>query len=169
MNLFILSDNKRRSAIFHADRHIVKMPLETAQMLSFAYYHPDLWDGGIPPIIMGFSKTHDLHPCSKWIRESVENWKYAAEFGLELYEEYQYRYNQPDKHQRAFQIFHFALNNPPGLPSKGLTRFAEAMDDKFKISDCPITNYRNYYQNDKSHLFKWKMRQPPYWITLQQV
>lgn len=166
MNLFILSKSIEDSAIYHCDRHICKMPTETAQMLSFAYHHKDLWEQKLPDYIMQFSKTHDLHPCSKWMRESLSNWIYAAKFGLALYYEYQYRYNQPDKHQRAFNIFTFCLNNLPNIKDIGLTPFAQAMPDDFKIYDCPIQNYRNYYKKGKSHLFKWKNRKQPYWIEI---
>lgn len=164
MNIFILSNDINKSAIYHTDKHIVKMPLETAQMLSFNYYHKELWDNKIPPFIMGFSKTHDLHPCTIWMRKSLSNWLWSAEFGLALYNEYQYRYNKPDKHQRSRQVFDFALKNPPNLPDIGLTNFAEAMDDSFKISNDAVTNYRNYYLNGKSHLFKWTKREKPFWI-----
>ena len=150
--------------MYHTDRHIVKMPTETAQMLSFAYHHTDLWNDSLPPYIMAFSKTHDLHPCSKWMRESLSNWIYTAQFGMELYEEYQFRFNKPDKHQRAKNIFMFAIENPPDLPNIGLTRFAEAMDDCYKISDSPIINYRNYYSKAKNHLFQWKNRPQPHWL-----
>lgn len=150
--------------MFHADKHIVKMPTETAQMLSFAYHHNDLWSSELPDYIMSFSKTHDLHPCSKWMRESLDNWLYTAEFGMALYDEYQFRFNKPDKHQRAYNIFKFALENPPNLPNIGLTPFAEAMDDSHRIYSNPIQNYRNYYLMAKAHLFKWTNRNIPYWI-----
>ena len=140
------------------------MPTETAQMLSFAYHHNNLWQNEKPDFIMQFSKTHDLHPCSKWMRESLSNWTYAAEFGLELYNEYQFRYNKPDKHQRAKKIFDFALNNPPKIKDIGLTPFAEAMPEEVKISNCPISNYRNYYCTSKNHLFNWTKRNKPYWL-----
>ena len=164
MNIFVLSDNIKESAIFHTDKHIVKMPTETAQMLSFNYYHKELWDGKIPPFVMAFSKTHDLHPCTVWMRKSLSNWLWSVNFGLALYEEYQFRYNKPDKHLRARQIFEFALKNQPNLPNIGLTPFVEAMDDVFKVSNCTIENYRNYYLKDKSHLFKWTKRNKPYWV-----
>lgn len=164
MNIFILSDSMKESAIYHTDKHIVKMPTETAQMLSFNYYHKELWDDKIPPQIMAFSKTHDLHPCTIWMRKSLSNWLWSAQFGLELYKEYQFRYNKPDKHLRARQVFEFALKNPPNLPDIGLTKFAEAMDDSFKTSTSTVENYRNYYIKGKAHLFKWTKRDKPYWI-----
>jgi hypothetical protein len=165
MNLFILSENKQESAIFHTDRHIVKMPTELSQMLSFAYHKKEVWDCEIPSFIMRFSKTHDRHPCSIWITESLSNWLWSAQFGLELYNEYQYRYNKPDKHQRARLIFEFCLNNAPKIKDIGLTPFAQAINPECKIYESPIDNYRLYYLKEKNHLFKWTKRDKPDWIT----
>jgi hypothetical protein len=165
MNIFVLSDNISESAMFHTDKHCVKQTLEVAQMLSFAYHKKELWDFEMPPFIMAYSKTHYKHPCSIWIRESLSNWIWTAQFGLELYKEYQYRYNKPDKHQRSRAIFEFCLENPPCLKDIGLTPFAQAMDEVFKIYDNPIENYRNYYLKGKSHLFNWTKREKPYWIN----
>lgn len=164
MNLFILDKDPLVSASFHTDRHVVKMPTETAQMLSFVYHDPAFWDKEIPEMMMSFSKTHYKHPCSIWIRQSIENFLYAANLGLALYKEYQYRYEKPEKHQRAKLIFEFAIQNPPKLPSIGLTKFAVAMDETYKLCDDPIENYREYYRKGKKHLHNWKNRQQPIWL-----
>jgi len=166
MNLFILDNNIELSAKYHCDKHIVKMPTETAQMLSFAYHNKDIWDCSFPDFIMRFSKTHNLHPCSIWMRKSLSNFLYAANFGLALYNEYQYRYNKIDKHTRARTIFEFALKNPPNIADIGLTKFESCMDEQFKISDNPIVNYHNYYNLDKKHLHCWKNREIPHFINI---
>jgi hypothetical protein len=163
VNIFVLDSNPHLAAMYHTDRHIVKMPTETAQMISFVYHDSALWEGEIPDFVMGFSKTHYKHPCSIWIRESLSNFKYACEFGLALYNEYQYRYENPEKHQRAKQIFNFALKNLPNIPDKGLTKFAIAMDEEFVCAD-PIESYRTYYKYRKKHLHTWKKRTKPTWI-----
>ena len=164
MNLFILDSNPVISASYHVDRHVVKMPTETAQMISFVYHDPELWQGEIPEFIMGFSKTHYKHPCSIWIRQSLSNFIYACKLGLALYNEYQYRYNQPEKHQRAKQIFEFALNNPPSIPDQGLTKFVVAMDEVYQLHECPVQNYRVYYKLGKPHLHNWSKREKPFWL-----
>lgn len=163
MNLFVLDPDPKLSAIYHTDRHIVKMPTETAQMISFVYHDKDLWNGEIPDFIMGFSKTHYKHPCSIWIRESLSNFLYACKLGLELYQEYQFRYQKPDKHCRARQIFEFAIQHPPKIQDKGLTKFVTAMNDEYICSD-PIESYREYYRQGKKHLHTWKNREKPIWI-----
>lgn len=166
MNLFILDQDVSLSAQYHVDKHVVKMPTETAQMISFLYHDKELWNDDIPEFIMQFSKAHYKHPCTIWIKSSIQNFNYACKLGLELYNEYQYRYNKPDKHQRAKAIFEFGLNNPPNLPNIGLTPFAEAMDDEHKISNCPITNYRQYYKIGKNNLHKWTNRPIPDFIQI---
>jgi hypothetical protein len=165
MNIFILDENPEVCAKYHTDKHIVKMPTETAQMISFVYHDKEIWDSTVPNFIMGFSKTHYKHPCSIWIRESLSNFLYACRLGIELYNEYQFRYNKPDKHQRAIQIFQFALQNPPKLQDKGLTDFALAMDEQYIKHKSAVENYREYYRNGKSHLFSWKNRQKPHFIS----
>jgi len=163
MNLFILDQDPQLSAEYHTDRHIVKMPTETAQMISFVYHDINLWNQEKPSFIMQFSKTHYNHPCSIWIRESLSNFLYTCIFGLELYKEYQYRYQKLDKHERAKNIFEYALKNPPKIEQKGLTEFAKAMDKEYICSD-PIESYRNYYRLGKSHLHSWKNRNKPHWL-----
>lgn len=163
MNIFILDSDPKVSAQYHTDKHIVKMPTETAQMISFVYHDVNFWDDNIPDFIMGFSKSHYNHPCSIWIRESLSNFIYACSFGEELIKEYDYRFDGK-KHLRARQIFDFAKNNLPKIDDKGLTPFAEAMDDKYKLFDSAILNYREYYKSGKSHLFNWKNRETPNFI-----
>ncbi len=165
MNLFILDKNPEISAKYHTDRHIVKMPTETAQMISFVYHDLNLWNKEIPDFIMSFSKTHYKHPCSIWIRESLSNFIYAANFGIQLYEEYQYRYEQPEKHNRAIRIFKFALENLPEIQDKGLTPFAQAMDKEYLLYNDAVLNYREYYRSGKKHLHTWKKRENPPFLT----
>ena len=169
MNLFILDENPQKAARYHVDRHVVKMPTETAQMISFIYHDTEFWDDKIPDFMMGFSKTHYKHPCSIWMRESLENFLYACQLGMELYKEYQFRYNQPEKHLRARQIFEFALQTPPKLPKLGLTPFAQAMDEQFIRFFCPIQNYREYYREGKKHLHTWKNRDTPPFLSVNNV
>lgn len=162
MNIFAVDPNPCNCAIYHTDRHIIKMPLETAQMLSFAYYHPELWKHEIPDILMKFSRSHDNHPCSLWIRESLENFIWTCELGIQLVKEYRFRYNSV-KHQRCLDIFEWCLQNLPNLPIKGITPFALAMPDDFKVKS-DIESYRNYYRYGKTELHKWTKREKPIWI-----
>jgi hypothetical protein len=162
MNIFAIEHTPQEIAKSHTDKHIVKMPTEMAQMISFTYYHAEHWDSDVNNLLMDFNKAHDKHPCSLWIRESMENFLLACEIGIELVSEYRYRYNST-KHQRALDIFIYGIMNTPYFNSTEQTTFALAMPDEFKV-DCPIESYRNYYREDKKHLHTWKKRNKPQWI-----
>jgi hypothetical protein len=162
MNIFAIDLKPSVCASCHTDRHIIKMPLETAQMLSFVYYHADYWNKPIPNLLMGYSKAHDKHPCSLWIRESKENFIWTCELGIQLVQEYRFRYDSV-KHQRCLDIFNWCLDNIPDLKSIGLTPFALAMPDTYKsIND--VESYRSYYRFGKTDLHKWTKREKPVWI-----
>lgn len=162
MNIFVMENTIERCAKSHTDRHIVKMPTELAQMISFVYYHNENWSSDIDTLLMSFNKAHDKHPCSLWIRESAENFMWSCELGIELVQEYRYRYNS-NKHQRALDIFKYGLINTPEFSKWEQTKYATAMPDEF-IVDCPIESYRNYYREGKVHLHQWKKRIKPTWI-----
>ena len=162
MNIFGIDTDTTSCATYHTDRHIVKMPLETAQMVSFVYYHKDLWDGEVPNLLMNFSAGHDKHPCSLWLRENLVNFLWTCEFGIKLIEEYRFRYDS-QKHERCKMIFEWSLDNLPNLPVAEFTPFAKAMPEEYKV-DCSVESYRNYYRMGKSELHKWTKRNKPEWI-----
>lgn len=162
MNIFAIEHTPELIAKSHTDKHIVKMPTEMAQMISFTYYHPEHWSAKPNNVLMDFNKAHDKHPCSLWIRESAENFLLACEIGIELVQEYRFRYDSM-KHQRALDIFVYGLTNTPDFDCWEQTNYALAMPDEFKVS-CPIESYRNYYRADKKHLHNWKKRNKPQWI-----
>lgn len=163
MNIFVIENTPEEVAKSHTDRHIVKMPTELAQMISFAYYHDDIWDSDVNPLLMEFNKAHDKHPCSIWIRESAENFMYACELGIELVQEYRFRY-KTNKHQRALDIFTYGMLNTPEFDKWEQTKYALAMPEEFKV-ECPIESYRNYYREGKKHLHNWTNRVMPLWIN----
>ena len=162
MNIFGIDTDTTSCATYHTDRHTIKMPLETAQMVSFVYYHKDLWDGEVPNLLMNFSAGHDKHPCSLWLRENLVNFLWTCEFGIKLIEEYRFRYDS-QKHERCKMIFEWSLDNLPNLPVAEFTPFAKAMPEEYKV-DCSIESYRNYYKLGKSELHQWTKRNKPEWI-----
>lgn len=162
MNLFILDEDISNSVEFHCDKHVVKMPLETAQMISFAYHHQEKK----PNVeLMAFSKTHDKHPCSIWLQKSLANFVYGCEFGIKLVEEYRYRYNS-QKHERAMQIFRKSLKCLPEIADIGQTPFALAMPEQYK-SENAVKSYRDYYCSEKISMLNYTKRKIPLWVGSQ--
>jgi hypothetical protein len=152
MNIFVLDLDLKKCAQAHCDQHVIKMILESAQILSTvcAQYS----------IKTPYKPTHQNHPCVKWAAASEQNWLWLKQLAAELNREYQYRY-QCTKNHRSFDII-LSLKKPP-LPNIGLTEFAQAMPEKYQISNNPVQAYRSYYVGEKSSFAKWTRRKPPQW------
>lgn len=86
MNIFYLDSNPTLCAKYHNDKHVVKMILETAQLLCGVHWVT----GKEAP----YKLSHKNHPCSIWVRSSLENYLWLCELGLELCDEYTYRYGK---------------------------------------------------------------------------
>ena len=71
MNIFYLDRNPILAADKQCDRHVVKMILETAQLLSTAHYE---LDGESP----AYKPTHKNHPSAVWVRKSLDHYLWAA-------------------------------------------------------------------------------------------
>ncbi len=152
MNIFFLDLDTKKSAEYHCDKHVVKMCLETAQLLCSTHWVL----GGEAP----YKLAHKNHPCSIWTRESLSNYRYLCEFGLNLCQEYEYRYGKVHK---CKQVIEWCIDNEPLINDLGMTKPALAMPDEYK-SDCAIQSYRNYYNGAKLTFAKWKNRDIPNWI-----
>lgn len=154
MNIFYLHRIARICAKMHLDRHVVKMILETCQLLCTTHHVTE--SEYIPP----YKPTHKNHPCTIWVRESIDNYKWLVEFGLELSKEYTYRYGKTHKCEAYIRELG---KNIPNLPNIGFTKPAQAMPDIYKCDDS-IKAYRQYYFFEKYDLHSWKKRDVPKWI-----
>jgi hypothetical protein len=161
MNIFVLSLDPREAAEYHCDKHVVKMILETAQLLYCSHWmlNPD----GLPPV--AYKKTHPNHPCSIWIRESIENYQWLSELGLALCDEYTYRYGK--RHKTQDHLEWLASHIPP-LPEVARTQFRMAMPNEFKCED-PVLAYHKYYLIAKERMLKFSKRPPPPFVEKKRV
>jgi len=157
MNIFFLDKNPQKCAEYHNNKHVVKMILETAQLLC-----------GVQHIVnsqldIPYKLSHKNHPCSIWARECVENYVWLCDFGIELCKEYTHRYGKKHKSQ---QIIEWCMINIPNIKSNGnITNPALAMPDERKIAsrNSAVDSYREYYIKDKSHIAVWTKRPKPFW------
>lgn len=154
MNIFVLDDDIVLNAQYHVDRHIVKMPLESAQLLCNAH-HLVVSEYKAP-----YKLTHKNHPISKWVVISRGNYLWLVKLGLELCKEYTFRYGKTHASQ---SVIEWCGNNIPHILDSGITEFVKAMPDKYKVDNI-VDSYRNFYNGDKTHLFYWKNRKQPWWI-----
>ena len=149
MNIFFLHMIPSICAQLHCDKHVVKMILETCQMLCSAWHITDPEHEIYEPC---YKLAHKNHPCSIWVRSSVDNYKWLCELGLELCKEYTYRYGKTHKSEEY--IKDLALNIPP-IPDIGFTPPAQAMPDMYKDKDA-ISAYHHYYFFEKERMHSWK-------------
>lgn len=111
-----------------------------------------------------YKATHINHPSAIWVRDSVENYIWAAEYLLALGDEYTKRY---EKRHASIEKLGYLLQSPPlNLTNWDFTKPPSVMDERYIVSDDPVLNYRHLYNTGKSHLLKWKGREKPDWIEV---
>lgn len=159
MNIFFLSLIPSTCAQMHVDKHVIKMILETTQLLCSAHYMVK------SEYIPCYKLTHKNHPSAIWTRKSKGNYEWLCKLGEELCKEYTYRYGKIHKCQPYIEEL---SKNIPDLPDLGFTKPALAMPEMYK-DDNVVDAYQTYYFFGKERMLSWKGkiagRQTPEWIT----
>lgn len=160
MNIFYLSSDPDECARFHVNKHVVKMILESAQLLSNAHH---MLDGGqvIKPI---YKLTHKNHPSAIWTRSSKAHYQWLWSLLQSLCKEYTFRYEKIHKVEREDLLT--VLKDPPfNIPDAGwLSDPTPAMPEHYKV-ETAVQSYRNYYMGDKRGFAVWKNRPQPNWYV----
>lgn len=164
MNIFYFDNSPVTSAEAQPDKMLVKMPLETAQMLCTA--HREL-DGDEYADANGLYKTaYKNHPCTIWARECNENYSWLYAHFLALGMEYTYRYGK--EHASITKLAKPLMHFPKNIKRGKMTTVAQAMPDQYKNKD-PIKAYRAYCINEKTYAEWNKNRAKPIWWTQEVV
>ena len=140
MNIFILDEDPYIAATYHCDKHVIKMIVESAQILCTVLHKKGITE--IP-----YKPTHQNHPCVLWTEQSFENFSWLVRLLNGLLIEYTLRYSKRHKTEDVYEFIDSFLNNViKNLPwnKNTLTPFALAMPDEYKTNN-PVTSYRNYY------------------------
>ena len=163
MNTFVLDYDPRVAAKYHMDVHVIKMIIESLQMLSCCAYHYQ-----IPTASRLYKSTHKSHPCNLWLIQSFENVVWLRDLLLALCEEYTYRYGRVIKcEEKLNDLEKCLLELQTVMPSIGVTPFALAMPDECKTSDA-VESYRSYYLKFKKDMPRagWRRgRLSPRWFS----
>lgn len=159
MNIFYLDRDPVIAAQMQCDRHVVKMILESAQMLSTAHR---VIDGDYRADRGGFYKmAHKNHPSTIWVRASSENYRWLWKHFDALLKEYTHRYGKHHATERLRNIlFMPPLNIVHGVP---LTDPPQCMPELCKGEDTVLA-YQNYYIIEKSGFARWTKREIPAWF-----
>lgn len=146
MNIFVLDTDPERAARALCDKHIVKMAVETAQLLSTVLRSYGADDADL------YRPTHRSHPCTLWAAASRANYQWLTNHGLAICDEYSRRY---DKTHASLRVIRKADWMAVVIPEGQLTPFAQAMPDEFRRDDA-VEAYRAYYRGAKASIAKWK-------------
>ena len=189
MNIFYLDHDVRKCAEMHNNKHVVKMILEYAQLLSTAHR---ILDGVLSTGVSQsgrkktiyvladnrdttlYSATHVNHPSAVWVRQSVQNYMWLAELLEECCKEYTHRYDKVHKVERDGLMQALKNQFPTNIPDSSFTEPTPAMPEDVKVlrevrTDRyeldSLASYRNYYIKNKTHLANWKKRPVPDWYN----
>ena len=147
MNIFYLHSDPVKAAQIQYNKHVVKMILESAQMLCTAHHHyAELLDYKADYI--PYKKAHYNHPSTIWTRQNSRQYYWLFHHMLALGNEYTKRYGK--KHLSITKCFDALKNCTVGMPLGGkFNEPPQAMPDKYKVPGCSITAYWNYYEGEK--------------------
>ena len=176
MNIFYLHHDVNKCAELHNDKHVVKMILEYAQLLSTAHRVLD----GTQSVVLTktnrkktryvlsderehtlYLSTHTNHPSAIWVRQSYENYEWLYKLFISVLKEYTYRYGRIHATERLVgDLYTPPTHIPKGV---GFTEPTPAMPEEYKVKNNSIQSYINYYVGAKQHLANWKKRTIPSW------
>jgi hypothetical protein len=154
MNIFVLDENPILAARYQCDKHIVKMTVETSQLLCTAVHMNSAGEVQTP-----YKPTHVNHPCTKWASQTLESFEWLYKHGQALAGEYTYRYG---KIHKCEAIINWCAQRVGLFSLGGLIPFVQAMPEQYKHEDI-VQAYRAYYLGEKKKFAKWTRREPPMW------
>ena len=162
MNIFYVYEDPTHAAVCLPDKLVVKMPLESTQMLCSVWYKYN-YGGRVP-----YKQTHKNHPCTLWAGESLGNYVWLWQHALELCFEYTRRYNKIHKCQQIVLDLEYR-NIKFAFESSVKTAHPQCMPEEYKHNNS-VKAYRNYYIGEKSKIAKWNtLAQVPYWFKNKKL
>lgn len=174
MNLFYLHEEPETSAKLHCDKHVVKMIIEYAQMLSTAHRMLDgkpyvsqtlggrriqRWrlDPDREDIL--YKASHINHPSTRWVRENAIQYQYALDMFTCLCDEYTFRYEK--EHPTDTKLRNILNCLPENITLGEWSEPPQCMPDDVKVPGDSISAYHKYYKEYKTPFARWTGRPVP--------
>lgn len=186
MNLFILNEDPIIAAQEQCDKHVVKMTLESGQMLSTAHRLLDgteyfelnakgrklrRWrlDDEREDIL--YKAVHYKHPCTEWTMESSANYYWHYDHFEALAKEFEYRFGK--QHSTWVDLKDTLKYLPANMPLKNYQtpfRLAMGANPECMDNDNPVESYRNFYVTKRARFeMKWSKRVIPDWYQAKII
>ncbi len=182
MNIFYLSHDPIESARWHCDKHVLKMPIESLQLMFSVHWKVagvrktsekeilgERWREVFPglPRETPYGIGYQNHGCAKWALSSADNYRWLSRLAQELLLEYERRWS--GREHVCKPLARWAAENVPDLPEIGLTSPYLAMPNSMKSED-PIGSYQRYYHYKTVYMrVTWKGRSTPPWWNLERL
>ena len=162
MNRFIIEDSINGICASMCDQHIVKMPVEEAQMLCTALWHhaPEYAEEK-----QLYKPVHQKHPCTLWAMETRANYAFAFRLYKAMLDEYTFRYKKLHGASKHWDSLWYGTNY---IPRGNVTKHPQCFsghDDCKTDEFMPINAYRAFYKRDKLRFARYnKGRSKPQWL-----
>ena len=163
MNIFVLDRSPRTAAEFLCDVHVVKMILESAQLLSTQ----DRLSG----LNRGYEITHANHPCRRCLENPANYLWLSAHLGA-LLREYSRRYRRMHKTEPLYRMYWMRdFRCMSGGSFAGKLTFPKCMPEEYRVGndgiDDVVASYRSYYRFKQRSLrrFRYTNRTLPEWLA----
>ena len=162
MNIFFLDKDPEIAVSALTNQHVVKMVLETGQLLSTAHrvldgvhtigtnrvgHKKQIWffrDEEKEKLI--YKPTHFNHPIAKWVRKSKQNYMWTYNYFTAIAKEFELRFNK--KHKTYEKLKDILKEPPKNIDNIGFTPIVPAVPSKY-IGKNVIETYRAYYEGEK--------------------
>jgi hypothetical protein len=144
MNIFYLHRDPVKAATVQYNKHVVKMILESAQMLCTAHhcYGSTEQKANVP-----YRQAHLNHPSTVWARRSVKTYQWLYDHMIALGEEYTKRYGK--EHLAIHKCKDFLATPPKYIQGSDWCQPPQCMPDQYKVDGDSVSAYWNYYENEK--------------------
>jgi hypothetical protein len=176
MNLFYLHEEPEVSAKLHCDKHVVKMIIEYAQMLSTAHRMLDgeqytdassgrriqRWRLDYDREDILYKASHINHPSTRWVRENAIQYQYAFDMFTALCDEYTYRYER--EHLTDTKLRNILNCLPENIKLGTWSEPPQCMPEDVKVPGNSIEAYHKYYREYKKDFAKWTQRDIPHFM-----
>lgn len=178
MNIFFLSMSPAEAAKWHANIHVVKMIVETAQLLCNVHHRAGHKDSHcLPPysrkarIPYKDSRAgHNKLGSMIWVAESLGNYRWAVRLGLALCREYNCgrgRAKGRKEQHKTQAVLEWLRDHEPNFRRSQRTpvqRRHLAMPDELKNAPTSVEAYRDYYFSKRRTMpLEWPAGRTPEW------
>ena len=174
MNIFYLDNDPIKCAEMHCDKHVCKMIIEYAQMLSTAHRMLDgtqytdassgrriqrwrLDNSNMDGVL--YKASHINHPSTRWVRENAIQYQYAYDMFTALCDEYTYRYGKI--HLTDTKLRDLLNEIPNNITLGSYSEPPQCMPEDVKVQNDSISAYHKYYQEYKKDFAVWTARPTP--------